>query len=143
MATANCKLNNLEYLALQMLVRPGQSGRFYLRKLHQYRFPIEHKTNPKSNFGAIYFAPSGKYFGKLWKDEAKCTAPFHSFSAQGKRPQGPRGMSYLRPVKSAWCLTAGGLGKALDAAAKIGLPESEVNSLLETPFPRPCSSPEA
>jgi hypothetical protein len=134
------KLNNLEYLALQMLIRPGQSGRFYLRKLHQYRFPIEHKTNPKSNFGALYFAPSGRYFGKLWVDEAKCTVRFYSFSARGKRQSVGDHLTYLRPIKSQWHLTPAGLEKALNAAAKIGLSESEINRLLETPAPSAARS---
>ena len=130
MTAANCKLNNLEYLALQMLIRPGQSGRFYLRKLHQYRFPIQHKSHPKSNFGAVYLAPSGKYFGKLWKDDAKCTVDFYSFSARGKRPQGDRGLIYKKPVKSQGYLTPSGLDKALNAAVKIGLSEEDIDQIL-------------
>ena len=137
MTAANCKLNNLEYLALQMLIRPGQSGRFYLRKLHQYRFPIGPR---RSNFCARYLAPCGKYFGVLWQDDAKCTVDFYSFSARGKRPQASRGMQYQKPVKSEWHLTSAGLEKALDAAAKIGLSASDVDKLLATPCTRPKGS---
>ena len=123
MANAKCILNNLEYLALRIFLQPGRSGRFYLRQLHKYRFPLEHLKNPKSNFGAIYFAPSGRYFGRLWVDKAKCTIPFDSFSAKGKRPRGSSGgyLVYLKPVKSEWVLTKTGMGYARKAAEKLGL----------------------
>jgi len=123
--TANCKLNNLEYLALKMLSTPGQSGRFYLKALHKYRFPLADK--PKGNFCPEYFAPSGKYFDVLWVDEAECTIPFQSNIARRNRPEhvatgyGTQSGFYLKPTSSQWHLTEKGYVRAQTAALKLGL----------------------
>jgi hypothetical protein len=121
--TANCKLNNLEYLALKILGNPGQSGRFYLKALHKYRFPLV--KNAKGNFCPEYFSPGGKYFGVLWEDVAECTVPFQSNIARRNRPlrvlrpQLP--WQFLKPASSEWHLTDKGIVMAEKAAEKIGL----------------------
>ena len=123
---ANCKLNNLEYLALKILGNPGQSGRFYLKALHKYRVPLA--QNAKGNFCPEYFSPGGKYFGVLWEDAAECTVPFHSNVAKRNRPLEPKGRitaqlpwQFLKPASSKWHLTDKGLTMAERAAEKIGL----------------------
>ena len=127
---ANCKLNNLEYLALKILGNPGQSGRFYLKALHKYRFPLA--QNAKGNFCPEYFSPGGKYFGVLWEDAAECTVPFQSNAAKHRRPFDPKGRitaqmwalgawQFLKPASSKWHLTDKGLTMAERAAEKIGL----------------------
>lgn len=62
----NLKLTNIEFLCLKMAANPGESGRWYLRELHRYRWG----TLSDGSWNAIYMSPSGGYRGKLFKDAA-------------------------------------------------------------------------
>lgn len=62
----NLTLNNIEFLCLKMAANPGQTGRWYLRELHRYRFG----TLGEGSWNAIYMSPSGRYRGRLFIDES-------------------------------------------------------------------------
>ena len=64
--TPNLKLTNIEFLCLKMAANPGESGRWYLRELHRYRFG----TLGEGSWNAVYVSPSGAYRGKLFVDTA-------------------------------------------------------------------------
>ena len=64
--TPNLKLTNIEFLCLKMAANPGQTGRWYLRELHRYRFG----TLGEGSWNAIYMSPSGRYRGRLFIDES-------------------------------------------------------------------------
>ena len=64
--TPSLALNNIEFLCLKMAANPGQTGRWYLRELHRYRFG----TLGEGSWNAIYMSPSGAYRGKLFVDTA-------------------------------------------------------------------------
>jgi hypothetical protein len=115
-------LNNLEYLALAIYLNPGKSGRHYLRCLYRYRFPkVAKLRGAKGNFGASYFSPSGKYFGRLWEDHAECTVEFSTYNRPRRPGIGTLGVRYLKPKSSQWHLTPEGIRRAQQAWEKIGL----------------------
>lgn len=103
---ANLKLNNIEFLCLKMAANPGQSGRWYLRELHRYRFG----TLGSGSWNALYMSPSGGYRGQLFTDTAPKVRTARSFLSHKK-------CSSVGKFQ----LTEAGKGVAARAALKLGL----------------------
>ena len=100
-------LSNIEYICLLMRGSPGQSQRWYLRRLHQYRFGF----CGSGNFCAMYFSRRGRYRDRLFIDLAVGARVSMSWSPNKK----------LSPLCSKMFLTFEGEMYADRAAVKIGL----------------------
>lgn len=86
----NLKLNNIEFLCLKMEANPGQSGRWYLRELHRYRFG----TLGDGSWNSLYLTPRGGYRGMLFQD----TAPKNRKDSMNGRPCSSVGQFQLTPA---------------------------------------------
>lgn len=101
------KLSGIEYLLVCMQSNPGQSQRYYLRRLHEYKWgrPDYHKGGTCCG----YFTHSS-YRGRLFEDEA---------------PKNSRGRVWLGWKPKSSCaqmhLTRAGWSRANRARLKLGL----------------------
>lgn len=102
-------LSNIEYICLLMKGSPGQSQRWYLRRLHQYRFGF----CGSGNFCAMYFGWRGHYRNRLFTDLAVGTRVVNPTSWSPHKK--------LSPLCSKMFLTVKGETYAQRAAVKIGL----------------------
>lgn len=100
-------LSNIEYICLLMRFHPGESQRWYLRRLHQYRFG----TPGLGSFCAMYFSRRHRYRGYLFTD----------FALSTRREQKDCPLSRLIPAQSEMRLTTAGFAYAQRAMSKIGL----------------------
>lgn len=102
------KLSGIEYLLVCIQSNPGKSQRYYLRRLHQYRYGYPDPYKGGSNAG--YFR-SPSYKNVLWVDQAEknilCEAAW-------SRPK-------FKPKSSKMVLTKKGFNRANEARIKIGL----------------------
>lgn len=96
--TPNLALSNIEYLCLKMEANPGQSGRWYLRELHRYRFG----TLGDGSWNALYLTPRGRYRGLLFQD----TAPKTRKDSMNGRPCSSVGQFQLTPAGKVVAQTA-------------------------------------
>lgn len=107
MPTPNVRLTGIEYLLVCMQANPGQSQRYYLRRLHKYK---RGKPDPTGGSRCCGYFTSDSYRDVLWHDTA---------------PKNSRGRMWLgykaKPSCSAMHLTSKGHRRANDARIKIGL----------------------
>jgi hypothetical protein len=68
MPTPNVRLTGIEYLLICMQANPGQSQRYYLRRLYRYKHGTADPT--AGSRGSGYFT-SESYRGVLWYDSAE------------------------------------------------------------------------
>ena len=97
MRKPNVRLTGIEYLLVCIQANPGQSQRYYLRRLHQYKHGTPDPTGGSRGVG--YFT-SDSYRDVLWRDQAP------------KKP---------KPSCSAMYLNSRGHQRADIARVKLGL----------------------
>jgi len=107
MNTPNVKLSGIEYLLVCIQSNPGQSQRYYLRRLYTYRHGKPDHHNGGSSCG--YFT-SKSYRDVLWHDAAAKDSIARTWL--GSKPKSHCGQMHLTPA---------GNRRANKARQKLGL----------------------
>jgi hypothetical protein len=107
MRKPNVRLTGIEYLLVCIQANPGQSQRYYLRRLYQYKHGTPDPTGGSRGVG--YFT-SDSYRDVLWRDKAPKNSRGRIWN--GYKP---------KPSCSAMYLTRAGQLRANAGRAKIGL----------------------